>query len=154
MALAGALRVATLAHDFLREVRVRLVPGGALKVRRERDRWLVVTVEGHAAEEITGRGELPAPLAELGDSVEVRIQRGPGRWGTEIAARPGPTRSVAVGDGEARERLRAALRKSKQLLEVGEILLAEPRPEGRRPATVAGRLVDHAERHADEGGVL
>jgi hypothetical protein len=103
---------------------------------------------------MAGQGELPAPLAELGDSVEVQMRPGPGRWGTEIAARPTSTRSSAVADRQVREQLRSALRQSKQLLEVGEILVAEPRPEGRRPATAGGIILDRAVRGADKRGVL
>jgi hypothetical protein len=153
MAAAAARKVATRAQDLVGEVGLRLFPGRAGKAERERQRWLVVTVEGHPAQ-ITGEGQLPAPLAEFGDSVEVEVRPGPGGWGTEIAARPASTRSSPVADRQMRERLRSALRQTKQLLEVGEVLVAEPRPEGRRPATVAGKLVDHAVRTANEKGVL
>jgi hypothetical protein len=153
MAPTAVQKVASRAQDLLGEVGSRLIPGRADKAERQRHRWLAVTLEGDAAE-IAGRGELPAPLAELGDSVEVEIRPGPGRWGTEIAARPVSTGVSVVADRQARGELRAALRKSKQLLEVGEVLVAEPRPEGHRPATVAGKLVDRAELSADEGGLL
>jgi hypothetical protein len=42
----------------------------------------------------------------------------------------------------------------KQLVEVGEVLVAEPRPEGYRPRTLGGLLVDKVEGAADKGGVL
>ena len=153
MAPTAVRTFASRAQDLLAEVGSRLIPGRAEKAERQRQRWLAVTLVGDAAE-IAGRGELPAPLAALGDSVEVEIRSGPGRWGTEIAARPVSTDTSVVADRQARGQLRAALRQSKQLLEVGEILVAEPRPEGHRPATLPGKLVDRAELSADEGGLL
>jgi hypothetical protein len=137
----------------LEEVGLRLVPGRASKAEREGHRWLVVTVEGDPAQ-ITPGGKLPTPLAELRSSVEVEVRSAPGSWDTEIFARPAFASASTVADRQLRGRLRSALRQTKQLLEVGEVLIAEPRPEGRRPATVAGKLVDHAERTADEKGVL
>jgi hypothetical protein len=145
--------VATRVHDIWDEVGSRIIPGQQKRVRQARQRWLVVTVEGDATE-IAERAELTSPLAELGDSIEVQVRPAPGRCGTEIAARPAPGDSSPAAERQLREQLRAALRKSKQLLEVGEVLVAEPRPAGHRPATLAGRLVDRVERRADEAGVL
>jgi hypothetical protein len=61
------------------------------------------------------RGNLPAPLSALGDAVEVKLAAAPGGRGTEISARPVDDR-VAAGD------LRRALRESRSLLEVGDVL--------------------------------
>jgi hypothetical protein len=132
-------------------------------------RWLVVTIDA-PSEDIAPGGALPAPLAELGDTVEVELRPAPGDRGTELAARfrPGPTPSGATAShpdeeqdaaeqrvtAEHRQQLRQALRQVKQLVEVGEVLVAEPRPEGFRPKTISGMLVDRAERRADQGGVL
>jgi len=147
-----AAKIVSRAQDLVGDVGERLIPGRADKADRQRQRWLVVTLEGDAAE-ITGR-ELPAPLAELGNSVEVEIRPGPGRWGTEIAARPVGNKLSVSADRQLRGQLRSALRKSRQLLEVGEVLIAEPRPEGHRPTTVAGLLVDQAESKSEQAGLL
>ena len=126
-------------------------------------RWLVVTIEA-PSEEIAPGGALPAPVAALGDTIDVELRPAPGDRGTELAARvrPGPASSGSPGSEadeqqaavEQRHQLRQALRQAKQLVEVGEVLVAEPRPEGYRPKTLSGMLVDRAERGSDQGGVL
>jgi hypothetical protein len=150
MAPVEIRKIGTGVQGLAEEVRRRL---GSTKAKQQDQRWLAVTVEGEPAR-ITTAGELPAPLARLGSSVEVEIRPGPGDWGTEIFARPAVGSSTAAADGDVRGQIRSALRQTKQLLEVGEVLIAEPRPEGPRPATVAGKLVDRAVRNADEKGVL
>ena len=55
-------------------------------------------------------GELPAPLAALGDRVEVRIAPAPGGKGTEIAVR-----AREEDDFELRPQIRLALREAKSL---------------------------------------
>lgn len=119
------------------------------------DRWLVVTVDRSMAEVVPG-GQLPSLLAEFADSIEVDPRPAPGNRGTELAVRPTgrPVPGVTGADDETPEQLRRTLRKVKQLIEVGEVLIAEPRPHGRRPSTPGGKLVDAAERKADRGGVL
>jgi hypothetical protein len=97
--------------------------------------------------EIAPGGVLPRPLAELGDSVEVRITPAPGGKGTELAARP----RDEAGSPEA---VRSALRKSTQLLEVGEILRVDPQPAGHRPPTPAGKVLDAVTSRAGGQGVL
>jgi hypothetical protein len=136
----------------MEEVRLRL-PGAAGKADREGQRWLAVTVEGDLVQ-VTPGERLPVPLAELGGRVEVEVRPGPGAWGTEILARPAVTSSSTVADRDLRDQIRSALRQTKQLLEVGEVLVAEPRPEGPRSATVVGKLVDRAVRSSDKKGVL
>jgi hypothetical protein len=79
-------------------------------------RWRVVTVH-QGIDEI---GDLlPRPLVELGDAVEVRLTPAPSDKGTEIAVR---LRDADAADNPSLEDLRLALRKSKQLLEVGWVL--------------------------------
>ena len=123
----------------------------------DQQRWLVVTVEG-PPELVAPEGALPGPLADFGDTIEVQLRPAPGDQGTELAARvrsdDGSGPADATDPKELRRQLRAALRQAKQLVEVGEVLVAGPRPEGFRPRTLAGRLVDRAERGADQGGVL
>jgi len=131
--------------------------------RVDSQRWLVVTIDA-PSEDIAPAGALPAPLAALGEAVEVELRPAPGDRGTELAARvrPGPAPSGSTASdpdeqqaaAEQRQALRQALRQAKQLVEVGEVLVAEPRPEGYRPKTLTGMLVDRAERGADQGGVL
>jgi hypothetical protein len=117
----------------------------------------VVTIEA-ASEDIAPGGALPAPLAAFGDTIEVELRPAPGDRGTELAARvrpgPAPSGSPDSDADEQRHQLRQALRQTKQLVEVGEVLVAEPRPEGYRPKTLSGMLVDRAERGSDQGGVL
>lgn len=82
-------------------------------------RWRVVTIY-RPIEELQDR--LPVPLAELGQAYEVEVRQGPDSKGTEIAARLAPSHLVGVKDpGPALERLRSALRQSKQLAEIGWI---------------------------------
>ncbi|NHT17530.1 hypothetical protein [Cellulomonas sp. IC4_254] len=118
--------------------------------------WLAVTVLREPAEIDTGR--LPAPLAELGDRVEVRVRPAAGGKGSELAARlrdrpsPGSAPSRLVGrDPEAD--LRSALRRAKQVIEVGEVLAVDPAPHGRRTATPWGALLEAWTRAAPAGGV-
>jgi hypothetical protein len=111
-----------------------------------RNRWRAVTVYKQP-DEIAPGGVLPQPLADLGDSVEVRITPAPGGKGTELAARP----RDEAGSAEA---VRSALRKSKQLLEVGEILRVDPQPAGHRPPTPAGKVLDAVTSRAGGQGVL
>jgi hypothetical protein len=136
--------------------------GGLVAVRRARrsgkavPEWLGVTVLA-APDEIAPDGELPAPLRELGDAVEVRMQPAPGDRGTELYARR--TDGAQAGAKPARltgndplAPLRQALREAKSLVECGEVVRADapstthPGPLGRLQAAVnrraqgAGRL--------------
>ena len=121
-------------------------------------RWLVVTIEG-TPEDIAPGGQQRPPLAELEEDVEIEMRPAPGGRGTELAARvvgaASPSPAGASSDARnPRANLRQALRQVKQLTEVGEVLVAEPRPEGYRPRTLPGLLVDKSERKSDKGGVL
>lgn len=114
--------------------------------------WGVVTIARPEAEVIVD-GALPAPLLELADLIDVRTSAAPGDRGTELAVRIRP--GTVAGDGDERAgQLRAALRRSKQLLETGEVATNDPQPEGHRPATPAGLLVDTLSRRSPEKGIL
>jgi hypothetical protein len=122
-------------------------------------RWRVVTIN-KTRDEVAPDGQLPLPLRELGDLIEVRISDAPGDKGTELAARlrsgePSGSGLVRRGQGtDPRQKVRKALRESKQLVEAGEIIRLNPRPEGHRPATPGGALVDLASRRSEGEGVL
>jgi len=125
-----------------------------------RSRWRAVTIH-RSQEEVMPSGQLPAPLAALGEQVEVRVRPAPGGKGTELAARlrtPEPTgaRSAAarVNGDDPRQQVRSALREAKQLIEVGQVLRVDPTPHGRRAATPTGALVELATRRAPGEGVL
>jgi hypothetical protein len=105
-------------------------------------RWHAVTVDLPKDDVVPG-GRLPAPLAALGDAIEVRTRPAPGDRGTEIYAR---SRDEA---DKALRALRRALRESKLLLETGEILLPSGPPTTRRTALNAP--LAYATRHGREG---
>jgi hypothetical protein len=115
---------------------------------RSAQRWRVVTVL-RSPEQIGTGDALPAPLAELAERIEVRVTPAPGDKGTELAAR---YRSQVAQDDI--EELRSALRRTKQLLEVGEVLRVDPVPHGRRTPTPQGKLLEEAADEAPKGGVL
>ncbi|WP_201408508.1 hypothetical protein [Mycobacterium paraintracellulare] len=125
-----------------------------------RSRWRSVTIN-KGPEEVMPNGQVPAPLAALGDRVEVQLREAAGGKGTELAARlrqpePGGLGSVVarVSGDDPRQQVRAALRQAKQLIEVGELLRIDPTPHGTRTATPTGKLVDFADRRAGGEGVL
>ncbi|WP_369256075.1 hypothetical protein [Geodermatophilus amargosae] len=110
-------------------------------------RWRAVTVLREPAD-VDAAG-LPAPLAALGDRIEVRTTPAPGDRGTELAARyRGTPGEDEIGD------LRAALREAKALLEVGEVLRVDPQPHGTRAATPQGAALEGAAKAAPRAGVL
>jgi hypothetical protein len=115
--------------------------------RDESNRWRTVTVAA-PLDSIA----LPEPLSAFGAAIEVRFTAAPSDKGTQIAARftnPQDTEDESnVGD------LRIALRESKSLLETGEVIRLDPKPEGARPATPAGLLTDLLTRKSSEKGVL
>jgi hypothetical protein len=94
-------------------------------------------------------GDLPAPLAALGDRVEVRTTPAPADRGTELAAR---YRDRPTADDL--EALRRALREAKQLVEVGEVLRVDPVPHGTRKPTPQGALLEGVTERAPGEGVL
>ncbi|MEV1155859.1 hypothetical protein AB0J27_10680 [Micromonospora chokoriensis] len=107
-----------------------------------------------SANDVAPGGQLPEPLAGLGDAVEVQVRPAAGGRGTEIAVRlrDGSRLPVAAAARRATGRdpeqaIRAALRESKQLIETGEVLhpdyppTTEPTPMNKplRMATQQGR---------------
>ena len=111
-------------------------------------RWRAVTVLRSPGEIGTGAG-LPAPLAALGDRVEVRVTPAPGDRGAELAARYRDLPS----DDDLRA-LRSALREAKQLIEVGEVLRVDPAPHGVRTQTPQGAALEGVTARAGGEGVL
>lgn len=118
--------------------------------------WLVVTVFVEPSDIDTEK--LPAPLAEFGDRIEVRVRPAPGGKGTELAGRlrdrqpSGPAPSRLTGNDPQAD-LRSALRRAKQLIEVGEVLAVDPVPHGDRTATPGGALLEAWTRAAPRAGV-
>jgi hypothetical protein len=120
--------------------------------------WHVVTVNRPGAE-VAPDGQLPGPLAELGDSIEVQLRPAPGDRGTEIAVRlrdgapsgPGAAAARLKGD-DPRWAVRRALRDAKQLLEAGEILGPSRPPTTER--TLLNRPLEYATKHGKEEGLL
>ncbi|SHF85328.1 hypothetical protein [Geodermatophilus nigrescens] len=118
--------------------------------------WLVVTVFRDPSDVDTG--QLPAPLAEFGDRIEVRVRPAPGGKGTELAVRlrDRPSSGTALGrlsGSDPQADLRSALRRAKQLIEVGEVLAVDPAPHGRRTATPGGALLEAFTKAAPRAGV-
>jgi hypothetical protein len=118
--------------------------------------WLVVTVFREPSDIDTA--ELPAPLAEFGDRIEVRVRPAPGGKGTELAARlrDRPSSGTALGrlnGSDPQADLRSALRRAKQLIEVGEVLAVDPAPHGKRTATPGGVLLEAWTKVAPKAGV-
>lgn len=123
-------------------------------------RWHSVTIN-RSQDEVMTNGQMPGPLAGLGDLVEVEVRPAPGGKGTELAARlrvaepTGPRAARArVSGHDPRQQVRLALRQSKQLVEVGEVLRMDPTPHGRRRPTPTGKLIDVVTRRAGGEGVL
>jgi hypothetical protein len=123
-------------------------------IEQDQNRWRAVTI-GRSQEEIAPGGSLPRPLAALADRIEVQFRHAPGGRGTEVAARlvRGSSSRGARGS-ESLAELRSALRETKELAEVGEVMIGHPRPHGKRVATAMGTLLDAAEDRAEGEGVL
>jgi hypothetical protein len=118
--------------------------------------WLAVTV--FREESDIDAAQLPAPLAELGDRIEIRVRPAPGGKGTELAARlrDRPSSGTALSrltGSDPQADLRSALRRAKQLIEVGEVLAVDPAPHGRRTATPGGLLLEAWTKVAPKAGV-
>ena len=117
--------------------------------------WLVVTVLCEPSGIDTA--ELPAPLAEFGDQIEVRVRPAPDGKGTELAARLRDRHSGStlgrLSGSDPHADLRSALRRAKQLIEVGEVLAVDPVPHGKRTATPGGVLLEAWTRVAPKAGV-
>ena len=155
---AVASVTARAGRSVARQVRSALDPSAARPAGpgRSSSGWLAVTVAREPAE--VDATDLPAPLADLGRRIEVRVQPAPGGKGTELAARlhgrsasgtdPG---RLTGGDPEAD--VRSALREAKQLIEVGEVLVVDPVPHGKRTATPGGALLEAWTKAAPGAGV-
>lgn len=141
----GALALVGVATTAL--VRRRSRGPSAGTSGRARSGWLAVTVN-RAVDDVLPGVALPAPLAALGDTIDVEVRPAPGDKGSELRARQRP------GTPDATGRIRAALREAKQLIEVGEVLRVDPTPHGRRTATPTGLLVDVLTARSNEGGTL
>jgi len=119
-------------------------------------RWQTVTVLA-TPDQLAPGGRLPEPLARLGDLIETRMEPAPGDRGTQLSVRtwpgPKPDSSGWKGEDPARQ-IRGALMRAKQLVEVGEVLLMEPQPAGKRRRPAAGLLVDLMTGDADQEGVV
>ncbi|MGY1619448.1 hypothetical protein ACI797_22125 [Geodermatophilus sp. SYSU D00691] len=118
--------------------------------------WLVVTVFREPSE--IDPTALPGPLAELGDRVEVLVRPAADSKGTELAARlrDRPSKGTALGrlnGSDPQAELRSALRRAKQLIEVGEVLAVDPAPHGKRTATPGGVLLEAWTKVAPKAGV-
>jgi hypothetical protein len=118
--------------------------------------WLVVSVFREPSE--IDIAELPAPLAELGERIEVRVHAAPGGKGAELAARlreqaPRSTALKRLSGNDPESDLRSALRRAKQLIEVGEVLAVDPAPHGERTATPGGVLLESWTKVAHKSGV-
>jgi hypothetical protein len=117
--------------------------------------WLAVTVLREPSD--LQDTPLPAPLAELGDDIEVRLSPAPGDRGTELAARlrdrPAGSKASRLSGSDPQSELRSALRRAKQLIEVGEVLAVDPAPHGERTPTPGGALLEAWTKVAPKGGV-
>ena len=142
----------------LRSVIERGSDGAAGATSAPASGWLVVSIHREPTE--IDATSLPAPLAAYGDRIETRIRPAAGGKGTELAVRPaqrssgsasGPARLLG---SDAQGDLRSALRKAKQLIEVGEVLEVDPAPHGKRNATPTGAALEAVTKRAAKGGVL
>ena len=119
-------------------------------------RWQTVTVLA-TPDEVAPDGQLPAPLAELAEVIDTRLEPAPGGRGSQLSARtkPGPKPDSTLWKGEdPTRRIRSALQHAKQLTEVGEVLSMEPQPAGKRRRPAAGLLVDLMTGDADQEDVV
>jgi hypothetical protein len=117
--------------------------------------WLVVTVYREPSDVDTA--QLPAPLAEYGDRIEIRVRAAAGGKGTELGARlraqPSGSTLGRLTGSDPQADLRSALRRAKQLIEVGQVLRVDPAPHGKRTVTPGGVLLEAWTRVAPKAGV-
>lgn len=121
-------------------------------------RWHVATVN-LAPERVAPGGQVPRPLAELGDTIEARFRPAPGDRGTEIAVRLRGGEPTGVSGALARLRgadprwpVRTALRETRSLLETGEVLRPSQPPTTER--TLLNRPLGRVARHGRAEGLL
>ena len=149
---------ARVGGTVVRQVRSAIDPSAARPAGagQPASGWLVVTVFREPSDVDTA--ELPVPLAELGDRIEVRVRQAADGKGTELAARlrDQPSSGTALSrlsGGDPQADLRSALRRAKQLIEVGEVLAVDPAPHGKRTATPGGALLEAWTKVAPNAGV-
>ncbi|MEV6491529.1 hypothetical protein AB0M20_23380 [Actinoplanes sp. NPDC051633] len=138
-AVAATATAAGLAAYLTGRARRARPPGPA----EPDDRRHVLTVF-RPLSELTTMADRPAPLAALGDSVTVDLRAAPGDRGTEISVRRTDDR-VSAGD------VRRALRESRSLLEVGDVV--QPGISTTEP-TLTNKPLRSATEHGREGGLL
>ncbi len=148
LAAAGATAGATVgaAANVAKSLSSRYL-GGVPTDAKPRNRWLAVTINCSPAR--LSRDNLPGPVAKLTDRAEVSIRPAPGGRGTELAMRllnPPPTgvsgMAARLSGDDPRQRLRAALRDAKSLIETGEVIQPDSPPTAH--PTLAGKLMDFA----------
>lgn len=143
--------------SVVRQVRSVVDPSPARPAGADRPAsgWLVVTVFREPSEIDTDR--LPSPLAEFGDQLEVQVRAAADGKGTELAARlrdrPSGSTLARLSGSDPQADLRSALRRAKQLIEVGEVLAVDPAPHGERTPTPGGALLEMWTRVAPKAGV-
>ncbi|MFC5947866.1 hypothetical protein ACFQH9_06220 [Pseudonocardia lutea] len=117
--------------------------------------WLVLTVFREPSEIDTAKP--PAPLAEFGEQLEVRVRPAADGKGTELGVRlrtqPSGGTLGRLSGSDPHADLRSALRRAKQLIEVGEVLAVDPAPHGKRTPTPGGALLEVWTKVAPKAGV-
>jgi len=143
--------------SVVRQVRSAIDPSAARPAGggRPASGWLFVTVYRDPPD--VDIATLPAPLAEYGDRIEIRVRAAAGGKGTELGARlrdqPSGSALRRLNGSDPQADLRSALRRAKQLIEVGEVLAVDPTPHGERTPTPGGLLLEAWTRVAPKGGV-
>jgi hypothetical protein len=155
---AGVMAVGGAGVLLARRLQGQRQAYGGSAEAEPRSRWRAVTINA-SPEEVMPDGQVPGPLARLGDLVEVEVSVAPGDKGTELRARLRSAKAEEslvgrLSGQDPRQQVRSALREAKQLIEAGEVLRVDPVPHGRRPPTPAGWLVELATKRAPGEGVL
>lgn len=156
--VSGAAVLAGVAVGTVRWVQShRPSDGKGAAADGQTGRWRVVTI--NKPQDEVAPGGRPRPARGAGRRGRGAAPAGAGRRGTEVFARlrrpePAGLANVAArvaGDDPA-QRVRSALRRSKQLVEVGQVLRVDPQPVGKRHAL--GKPLELAARRAGGEGVL
>lgn len=153
----AAFRAARAGGSLVGQVHSALSPSAARPAGagEPASGWLAVTLFGEPSN--LDPAALPVPLAEFGDRIEVRVSPAADGKGTELAARlrDRPSSGTAISrlsGSDPQADLRSALRRAKQLLEVGEVLAVDPAPHGKRTATPGGALLEAWTKVAPKAG--